>query len=101
MTRDFFPRRAFIARNVEAASRTAAFSAPSVNFQRPHAGEEDSRITWIHRQVRAAGVFIGEEHALPMRTAVSRAKDTALLLWSIRMAQSTREHDVGILWIDS
>src|SRR2546423_2208230 len=100
MTRDLLPGRAFVSRNIKAASGSAAVSSPRVNLKRPHPGEKSARIVWIHHQIRAAGVFICEQDAIPMRTTVSRAKDTALLLRTVRVTNSTSDNDVRILWID-
>src|ERR1700687_2970601 len=71
-----------------------------MNLQRPHAGKQNARVFRVHHDVRTAAVFIGEQHALPRSPAVGRAKDTALLLWSVSMTKRARQNDVGIPGID-
>src|ERR1041384_3188142 len=100
MSRNFFPRRPAIARHEETATRPATLSSPRVNLERPHAGKQGSWIVWIHHQVRTSCAPSREQHPVPMRAAVSCAKHTSLRLWSIRVPQSARHHDVRILRIN-
>src|SRR5205085_9530404 len=83
------------------AAWTTALASPGMNLEWPHAREDDSRIVWIHLEMSATAVFVGEEHAFPRLAAVGCTKHTAFLLWSISMAQRTHEHHVGILRIDN
>src|SRR6185295_18481741 len=62
----------------------------------PRAGEQRPRILRVHRQTRAAGVLVDEEHALPVLAAVGRAEDAALLLRCGDASDRAGKDDVGI-----
>ena len=62
----------------------------------PRPREERARVLHVHRQARAAGVLVHEEHAVPVLAAVGCAEHTALLLSAGNPAGRAREHDVGI-----
>src|SRR5207244_13618443 len=89
----------FCMRHKENAARAATLAQPSVNHERPHARKQSLWIFRIHHQIGAAGVFIGEEYANPILATISCAKHAALLLRTVRMTDSARHHNVGILWI--
>src|SRR5207302_5854103 len=74
------PRLAPVARGIDRAAGSAAQLGPGVHLDLPHSRKQDVRILWIHRQARAAGVRIREEHTVPMLPAVGRLVDAALLL---------------------
>src|SRR5207245_8138292 len=78
------PREAAVARHEQPAAGPSAFAAPRVDFELPHAGEDLPRVLRIHRQVRAAGVLVDEQRALPRLAAVRRPIDAALLLRPVR-----------------
>jgi len=71
-----------------------------VDLQLPHAGEEHARIVRIHGDVRAAGVLVDEQHAVPRSAAVGRSEDAALRLRAVRVAERAGEDDVGVLRVD-
>ena len=66
----------------------------------PRAGEQDVRVVRVHRQARAAGVRVDEEHALPVPAAVRRPVDAALLLRAGRAAERAGEDDVRVRRVD-
>src|SRR5207249_8589361 len=81
------PCHAAVARHEQPAARAAALASPGVDLELPHPGEEDARIARIHRDLRAAGVLVHEERALPRRAAVGRPEYAALRLRAVRGAQ--------------
>src|SRR5205823_11435406 len=83
--RDLCPGGAFVVRNKETTARPTALPAPRVNHERPHARKQSLWIFRIHHQIRAAGVFIGEEYANPILATICGAKHTALLLRTVRV----------------
>ena len=50
----------------------------------------------IDGDVRAAGVLVDEQRALPGLAAVGGAVDAALLLRTVGVAERAGEHDIGI-----
>src|SRR5262249_31515373 len=83
VARQLRPRYAAIARHMETAPRSPALAAPRVDFELPHTGEDDPRVRWIHRHIRAARVLVDEERTVPCLAAVNRAEHTPLLLWAV------------------
>src|SRR5438132_14180404 len=100
MTRQSLPGDPTIGGLEKTAARSVAYAAPSVNLERPHAGKHDPRVAGIQRNVRAAGVFIREERPLPGFASIGRAKDAALLLWSIGVPERAGAHGVRVARID-
>ena len=94
------PGGATIAGHEQTAPRTTALASPGVDFDLPHAGEDDARVRRVHRDLRAAGVLVREQRALPRRAAVGRPEHAALGLWTVRRPQRAREDDLGIRRID-
>src|SRR4029450_5095487 len=58
--------------------------------------EDDARVLRVHRQARAAGVFVDEEHAIPMLSAVSGPEHAALLLRRRQTTSCADQDDLGI-----
>ncbi len=94
------PRRAAVARHVDAAGRAAAVEIPGMDEQRPHAGIERVRIARVHREVRAAGLVVELQHLLPRLAAVGRAIDAALRLRLEQLPQRADEHAIRIVRVD-
>ena len=94
------PTHAAVAGNEETAPRPAAFSSPGVDFELPHAGEENPRIVRIHGQVRAACVFVHKKRFIPGLAAVGGPEDATLLLWTVGMPECARTDDVRIAGIN-
>src|SRR5262249_36721930 len=95
------PGHAPIAGFEQTAARTAAVAAPGMDFDLPHAGEQNVRIVGIHCHVAAAGFFIHEQGALPGLAAVGGPKDAALRLRAIGMAHSAGDYDIGVVGINN
>src|SRR5262249_23985870 len=96
----FCPRDAAVSRSEEAAAGAAALTSPRVNLDLPHAGEQDSGIARIHRDVGAADLLVDEQRALPRRAAVAGAEHTALGLRTVCRAERARDDDVGVGGMD-
>ena len=77
---DRTPGLAAVGRLEEATPRATRAEGPGETAELPHAGVEDLRILGIDRQVRAAGVAVDEEGALPGLAAVGRLVDPALVV---------------------
>src|SRR2546423_145493 len=71
-----------------------------MDFDLPHAREQDARIRRIDGDLRAAGVLVGEQRALPARAAVGRPEHAALRLRTERRPQRARENDLRVHRID-
>ena len=97
---ELLPCHAAVARHEQPAARAAALASPGVDLELPHPGEEDARIARIHRDLRAAGVLVHEERALPRRAAVGRPEYAALRLRAVRGAQRACEDDLRVRGID-
>src|SRR5439155_15723108 len=97
---ELLPCHAAVARHEQPAARAAALASPGVDLELPHPGEEDARIARIHRDLRAAGVLVHEERALPRRAAVGRPDYAALRLRAVRGAQRECEDDLRVRGID-
>src|SRR5207237_4401828 len=87
------PGGAAVDRFEETAAAAAARAAPRVDLDLPHAGEQRARVARVDREVRAAGVLVDEEHALPRAAAVDRAIHAAIRLRPVRVAERAGEHD--------
>ena len=83
-------------RHVDAASGAAAQHRPRMHLGLPRAGKHGARVLRVHRETRAAGVLVDEEHAVPVLAAVGRAVDAALLLRRGDAPHDAREDDVGV-----
>src|SRR5436190_19192295 len=83
-------------RDVDAAARSAGELGPRMHLDLPRAGGEDTRVFRVHRESGAAGVLVDEQHAVPVRAAVGRAIDAALLLLARQASGRADEDDVGI-----
>ncbi len=58
------------------------------------------RIPGIDQHIRAAGVFVLVQDLLESTAAVSRAKDAALFVRSIRMSGDRDQEMFGIAWVN-
>src|SRR5437588_4356653 len=90
------PGGAAVARTIHRAPWPSAEHAVGVHLDLPHAREKNAWIVRIHHQSAAAGVRIGEQHALPILAAIGASINTALLLRTSKATQRAREHDIGI-----
>ena len=95
-----FPGESAVDRLVQAAAGAAADPSPGVNLELPHPRKEDARIAGVDGDVRAAGVLVDEQGALPGLAAVGGAVHAALLLRTVGVAERAREHDLGIARVD-
>ena len=55
----------------------------------------------VHRQIDRAGLVAAKQHLVPGLAAVRRAKDPALIVWSIGMAQRRHIDQIGILGVNA
>ena len=95
-----FPGGSLIGGLEQAATRASTRAAPGVDFELPHPGKQDVRVVWIHSQVRAAGVFVHEQHLFPVLPTVRRAEDPALGLRAVRVAKRAGENEVRIVRVN-
>src|SRR5439155_22426303 len=91
---------AAVTRHEQPAAWTAALAAPRMELDLPHARHQDARVARIHRDVRAAGLLVDEQRALPRRAAVGGSEHAALGLRTVGRPQRAREHDLRIRGID-
>src|SRR6185312_955063 len=66
----------------------------------PHVGIDDLRIGGIEGEIDTAGVLILIQNFRPALTAVGRAKDSALGVGAVRVAEHSGEYAVGIVRIN-
>ena len=66
----------------------------------PGGGVQSVRVIGIHRQVHRANVGAFIQNVTPRDAAVRRPVDTALLVRSVRMSQSSDENDVWVRGMD-
>ena len=92
---------AAIGRAIEPAAGAVRWwvNAPRRTARLPERGVECRRILRIECQIDRAGVFVVEEDFLPGFSAVSRAKDAALPVWAVRMAERRDVNDVRVMRI--
>src|SRR5207249_3278276 len=90
------PRRTAVGGLVHAAAWSSAQLSPWMHLHLPRTREQRPRIFRVHRQTRAAGVLVDEQHAVPVLTAVGGAEYAALCLPACHAADRAREDDVGI-----
>src|SRR5437667_5284940 len=86
ITLEMFPRNAVIFRTVKSAARTAAGEKPRLSPRLPKRCEDDVRIMRIENNVDPAGVFIFGQNFRPCFAAISSTKNSALLIWTERVA---------------
>src|SRR5690348_1012979 len=70
-----------------------------MNGNLPHAGEESVGVGGIHGEFGAAGVFVDEEDLLPGFSAIVGAENSALVLRTKSLADSTNKSAVRIVRI--
>src|SRR5438477_5939511 len=56
---------------------------------------------WIEHHVDPARVFVFTQNFRPRFAAVGGPKDSALLIWTERVSESSHQNHVGISWIDN
>ena len=95
-TVELLPGVAAVAGDVQAAAGSAAGAAVGVDLELPRPGEQVARVDRVERDVRAPGVLVHEEDALPALAAVHGAVDPALLLRPVGMPEGAGVDDVGI-----
>src|SRR5262249_2225361 len=76
-----------ILRTIDSAEGTAAAQVPCFYFHLPHRCEEVVGVLRIHREIGTSCIFIEEEYALPVFSAIRCFVNTPLLLRSMGMAQ--------------
>src|SRR5262249_41953735 len=97
---DALPGRSGAAGDIDPAAGTAAQLGPWMHLDLPRPGEDRPRILRVHRQTRAAGFLVDEQHLLPMLAAVGRAEDTFLSLRSRQPSGRADEDDVRVGRVD-
>src|SRR5207302_5534990 len=95
-----FPGRAAVFRSIQAAPRPAAGEKPRLSSRLPERGKDNVRVVRIEHDVDAARVLVFAQNFRPCLAAVGRAKNSALLIWTERMAERRDKNDIGILRID-
>src|SRR5438093_1063137 len=90
------PRRTAVGGLVHAAAWSSAQLGPWMHLHLPRTREQRPRIFRVHRQTRAAGVLVDEQHAVPVLTAVGGAEYAALCLPACHAADRARDDDAGI-----
>jgi len=98
--RDFLPRDAAVARDVERRLLASVVEAPRLAAEGPHARVDVAGIRQVDVHVRAARVLVDEEHVLPRLSAVGGAEDAALPVGSPFVAHGADQRDVGVARID-
>src|SRR5580658_1076430 len=94
------PFRPSVARDVHAAARSPAKFSIGVHFELPHSGEEHSRVVRIHGKPGAPDVLSGKKYSFPMRSAVHRAVNAALLLRPSRPSKRASKNNLRIRWVN-
>ena len=56
---------------------------------------------WIEHHVDPARVFVFTQNFRPRFAAVGGPKDSALLIWTERVSESSDQDDVRVSWIDN
>ena len=90
------PLRSAVLREVDGAARAAAELTPRVLLGLPRPREQDIGVLAVHREAGASGLAVHEEDALPVRAAVRRLEDAALILRPGHAADGADIDDVGI-----
>src|SRR6185369_6685174 len=88
------PRVAPVARDVEAAARTAARHVPGPAPRLPQAGEDDARIRGVDGHVAGPRVRVLLQDLLPGLAAVAGAIHAALRIRSEGVPEHGREGDL-------
>ena len=99
--RQLLPRRAAVGGLEDPAVRALPRAVlPRTLPLLPHRRVDDVRVRGIDVDVLAAGVLVLEQHALEGAAAVGRAKDAALLIRPVRMAERRDEQPVRVPRVD-
>ena len=96
---DRLPRVAAVRRAVEAAARAVRgrIDVPGRPARLPQRGEDRSRVAGIEGEIDRPGVFVAEEDAGPRLSPVPGAKDAALRIRTVGMAERRDEDEIRIL----
>src|SRR5207302_6953167 len=94
-----FPRHAIIFRAIQTAARSAARKKPRLPARLPEGREDNIRVMRIKHNVDAAGIFILAQNFRPCLAPVSRAKNSALLIWAECVRTRCDHNHVSISWI--
>src|SRR5207253_11344067 len=95
------PRPAVLFRATQSAARSAARQQPRLASRLPERRKNNVRIMWIEHYVDPARVFVFTQNFRPRFAAVGGSKDSALLIWTERVSESSHQNHVGISWIDN
>src|SRR5256884_440965 len=90
------PRRALVIRTVEAVFRAAAVERPGRAPAFPHRGKKNVRILRIEDHVDGAGAIVKIENLLPGLAAVARAKNPAIRVGAVGVAERGDKYNIGI-----
>src|SRR5439155_8910166 len=96
-----FPSDAVVFRSIQTAARSATREKPGLPARLPKRGEDDVRVVRIEYDFNAAGVFVFAQDFRPVFAAVSRAKNSALLIWTERMPKRRDQNNVCVSRIDN
>src|SRR5262245_2932265 len=93
---DLFPRVAAVGALPDTGPRSAALQAVGRAFHPPRRRINDARIVRVESQFERADFVVDEENLFPGEAAVTAAKDAALLVGAVQVAQ---RRDVEEVWI--
>src|SRR5689334_16300380 len=98
VARKLVPRPPTVIRFVKSAARAVRgrIGVPRRASGLPHCREDDVRISGLKCDVDRSGIGILVECLGPGFSAIGRAEDAALLIWTIRVPESRDEHYVRI-----